>query len=324
MSRFIKSSGVAFLLTLASEAWAGPERFAPEALGQDGRITLTPTFSPDGTTVYFAQSECAPIWTCPQRLKRATLGPHGWSRPEWVTLPDSVGSLKARVDFPSVSPDGTRLLFSWSALPQSLSGRDIYENFDLYSLDLTDPGAVPEPLRGPDLNRVREGRVAKLRFVNNETAPILTRSGDLYFWSERLDGVGERDIYLAKRDGQGGWLAPEPLPAPINSAGRDDGSWIDPSGRLMLVTYGDRGGSGGADLFMSSRTDTGWTQPVNLGPSVNSPDNDFAGMISPDEKTLYFSSTRPVPGQDETMAQIWMMPVNEIPVLARALSRLSD
>jgi Tol biopolymer transport system component len=277
-----------------------PRLFLPDVLGSVGRITLTPGFSPDGNTMYFAQTECTPIWECPQRLKRITRVGGSWSKPERVPLPQD-----ARVVYPSVTPDGRYLLFSWSATRSEYAGRDIYENFDLWRLDLSMEGATPEPLEGVDLNRIREGAVKKLRFVNNETAPILTTDGDLYFWSERLDGMGDRDVYRARPDGQGGFQRPELLPAPINSREGDDGAWISPDGQTMLITYYDRGGCGGSDLFIAHRRDDSWTTPVNLGCTINSPFDEYAATIIPGTRTLVFPSTRPLPGAPQYNVALW-------------------
>lgn len=292
-----------------SEAPTEPRLFLPRVLAPTGRITLTPGFSPDGRTMYFAQTECTPIWECPQRLKRIVRKGDGWSIPERVPLPQD-----ARVDYPSVTPDGRYLLFAWSATRPEYAGRDIDVNFDLWRLDLTDPAATPEPLEGPDLNRIREGTIKKLRFVNNETAPILTTAGDLYFWSERLDGMGDRDVYLARADGKGGFQRPEPLPTPINSAGSDDGAWVSPDGNTMLITYSDRGGCGGSDLFIAYRTGDTWTTPANLGCTINSSADEYAATLIPGTRTLVFASTRWFNGSSENDVALWTA---ELPDAAR-------
>lgn len=292
-------------IVIITSAGAPAQRLAPLALAQDGRVTLSPSFTPDGQTMYFAQSECSPIWECPQTLKVSHLGPDGWSAPQDVPLP-----APGRVDWPFVSPDGRTLVFAWSAERPEFRELDIYENFDLYTLDLTDPAAVPQPIACGDINRPRAGAVKKLRYVHNESLPSMTLDGDLYFMTERLDGIGERDIYRAKSDGAGCFRTAVPLPAPINSPGRDDGVWVNPEGDLMLLTYGDRGGEGGADLFVSRRTSAGWSEPRNLGPTINSPYSEFGARLTPDGASIVFSSDRPFQGApaggEARLIQVWI------------------
>lgn len=301
---------------IAGSAFDEPRLFAPEALAQEGRITLSPGFAPDGRTLYFAQADCRQIWKCPQRLMRSRLGPGGWSKATSVAL-----LAQGRVDWPSVSPDGQRLLFSWAVPRARHEGRNVYEDFDLYSLDLGDPAANPSPLDEPDINRIRGGAIRKTRFVNNETAPSLTEDGDLYFWTERLDGIGLRDVYLAEADGNGGYEKARPLPSPINSPGEDDGMWVRPDGRLMLMSYSDRGGEGSSDIFVSVKSGAQWSDPVALGAAVNSPHADFAGRVTPDGRYLVFTSNRPQRGEGAGLYQVWHLPVDRVPALTQAIAR---
>jgi len=299
------------------EAPKYPQLFAPGDLKQAGRITLTPTFTPDGSTIYFTQANCARIWNCPQQLMRSDRTHNGWSAPHVV--PQTAGE---RVDWPIISPDGRELLFSWATRRARHEGQGVYEDFDLYRLDLTDPTAKPKPIDDPDINRIRGGAIAKVRYVNNETAPSLTQDGDLYFWTERLDGVGLRDVYVAPSDGQGGFLAARPVAAPINSAGEDDGSWVHPSGRLMLLNYSNRGGEGSTDIFVSFKAQDGaaWSTPRNLGASINSKTADFAPRLTPDLKAIVFTSDRFARAGDEGVYQVWTMPVADVDELVKALS----
>lgn len=300
--RFLATSISAMLLLAGpvSADTSTPRPFYPADLQADGRITLTPGFSPDGQTMYFAQSACVPIWECPQRLKVSIRTESGWSIPELVPLP-----VDSRGDYPSVTPDGETLLFSWMVTHPENRKPDSDGNFDLWKLDLTDPSAEPEPLRGPDLNRVRAGKVRTLRFVNNETAPIMTTAGDLYFWSERLDGMGDRDVYVARATPSGRLDKPDLLPAPINSDGADDGAWISSDGLTMLITYADRGGCGGSDIFVSHLVDGVWSEPSNLGCEINSPYSELAGVMVPNTNQIVFPSDRPAPGTSSGTIQLW-------------------
>lgn len=297
----------------------GATLFAPDDLRQSGRITLSPAFSPDGKTIYFAQADCERIWNCPQLLMTSSRTATGWTRPQLVELPQ-----QARVDWPSLSPDGSTLYFSWATERERHAGNDVYEDFDLFRLDLTDANAVPEAIDEPDINRIRGGSIRKTRFVNNETAPVVTRDGDLYFWSERLDGAGLRDIYVARSNGSGGFLRPEILPAPINNDGENDGSWVSPDGRLMLLTTSQRGSQEPANLHVSTFENGAWSTPQMLGNAVNSRFSEFAGRITPDGKMLIFNSDRPVDGGEAGLLQVWQVPVAEVPELVAAIDRVRE
>ena len=281
------------LSLLPALAFAGePERYYPDDLGQDGRITLFPAFSPDGQTLYLTQSEGSPIWEYPQRLKRSTRTATGWSAPEPVDLGEP-----GRVDGASVSPDGRTLYLSWApARPEADGGAT---NFDLFALDLTNAEARPEALGA--VNTLRAGRVATLRYVNNEGSPSVDAAGRLYFFSERLDqGPGERDLFTAEPDGQGGFLAPTVVP--LSTPQREGAPWVTPDGQRLF--YAVAGECGGSDIVVSERTAEGWSAPRNLGCTVNGPGEEFGARLSPDGDLL-FTSDRAFGDTPEGLLQVW-------------------
>jgi Tol biopolymer transport system component len=308
------------LLLLATPVAAAPERLAPGVISRDGQITLTPGFSPDGQTAYFARSDCADIGACPQRMMVARRTSGAWKRSEPLKLigdGQAANGTPARVDFPSVTPDGRSLLFSWSVARADREGLAINEDFDLYRLDLTDPDAAPVPLDLADINRPRAGAIAKKLYFHNENTPVLTRPGDLYFWTERADGIGSRDVYVAPGDGKGGFKIARPMPAPVNGTGLDTMGHVSEDGMVMLLAYPDRGGQGGSDIFVSRKVDGRWSPPLNLGPAVNSSADDFGATITPDGQDLVFSSTRAFPSQKVGLIQVWTVPVSAVPALRR-------
>ncbi len=61
-----------------------------------------------------------------------------------------------------------------------------------------------------------------------------------------------------------------------------------PDGSAMFFASDRDGGYGGYDIYISYRQGTGWTQPVNMGPVVNSPGDEIAPFF--DGENLFFAS----------------------------------
>lgn len=125
--------------------------------------------------------------------------------------------------------------------------------------------------------------------------PKLSADGlTLYF--VRGKAGANADIYFCRKSVTG-WSEPEPLMA-VNSDYDDLGPALSADG-AALYFYSDRpGGEGGYDLWMVRRKADGrsaFGDAANLGPAVNSPYNEYGPAMSPDGKTLYFSSNRPSP-----------------------------
>lgn len=77
------------------------------------------------------------------------------------------------------------------------------------------------------------------------------------------------------------------------SINNDDFSNAHPSitrdGNELYFSSNRPGGYGGMDIYVCSRTNEGWSDPVNLGPSVNTEGNEMFPFIS-NIGTLYFAS----------------------------------
>ncbi|KAF0242483.1 MAG: OmpA/MotB domain-containing [Chitinophagaceae bacterium] len=66
-----------------------------------------------------------------------------------------------------------------------------------------------------------------------------------------------------------------------------DGEWMLFTGRFS------EGGYGNFDLYISYYTPQGWSEPQNLGSSINTEFWESSPALSPDKRVLYFSSNRP-------------------------------
>lgn len=112
----------------------------------------------------------------------------------------------------------------------------------------------------------------------------------LWFSRDRPGGAGGYDIWMS-RHSAAGWRPATPVA--FNSAGRDFDPAFSADGRFVYFCSDRPGGSGGDDVWRVAVRGQGFGAPVNLGPAINSAGKEFAPMLSPDGRTLLFSSDRP-------------------------------
>lgn len=252
-------------------------------------------FTEDGKVAMFARSEAdfrnARIQVAETAAGAFVARPIGFSDPRWSDTD------------PQISPDGQSLLFVSDrprAPGQERADLDVWR-----ARKANGVWGAPEP-------------VAAATSPGIELGPEL-HGGVLYFNSTRPGGSGRLDIYAAQPTGDG-FAAPAPLPAPINSSFSEGDFTLSPDGRVALFWSDRPGGLGAGDIWLSVRNGQGWSEPVNLGPAVNSPQFDFTPAFSPDGETLIFSSTRPRDGQDR-LSDVYAIAVNDVPALRAALGR---
>ncbi|HCW09146.1 MAG TPA: OmpA family protein [Cytophagales bacterium] len=84
--------------------------------------------------------------------------------------------------------------------------------------------------------------------------------------------IDEKDIYVSLQDKNGNWSAPINLGPTLNTAGNEMSPFLSADGRTLYFGSEGRPGYGDADIFMSKRIGDGWTkwsEPLNLGPDIN-------------------------------------------------------
>lgn len=87
---------------------------------------------------------------------------------------------------------------------------------------------------------------------------------------------------------------------------------------LVLFSADRPGGFGGMDLYASYQQNDKWTEPINLGKSINSSDDELSPFLSHDGQILYFSSNRSesIGGLDIFQSEylyeseLWSQPIN--------------
>jgi outer membrane protein OmpA-like peptidoglycan-associated protein len=89
------------------------------------------------------------------------------------------------------------------------------------------------------------------------------------------------------------WQKAVQLNGDINTPENEGAQNISQDGNWLVFTGCYRpGGFGGCDIFISYLTQKGWSEPLNLGGSVNTDQWESQPSLSPDKRDLYFASRR--------------------------------
>jgi outer membrane protein OmpA-like peptidoglycan-associated protein/tetratricopeptide (TPR) repeat protein len=131
--------------------------------------------------------------------------------------------------------------------------------------------------------------------TNNENSVSISPDGQtLFFTSDRPGGKGGIDIYMSKLDKKGNWGKPANIGAPINTSADEDGPFIDYDGKTLYFSSRGHEGMGGYDIFVSEYDSAGkkWSEPVNIGYPINTPDEDIYFVKSGDRKFGYYASVK--------------------------------
>ena len=103
-------------------------------------------------------------------------------------------------------------------------------------------------------------------------------------------GTNGGDIYECKLKGNS-WTTPKKLNKNINTDYHESSGSISFDGKTLYYVSDKENGYGGSDIYVSVKTKKGeWGEPVNIGPTINTPYDEEGVFIHPDGRTLYFSS----------------------------------
>jgi WD40 repeat protein len=132
-----------------------------------------------------------------------------------------------------------------------------------------------------------------------ESQPSVTGDGlTMYFASDRPGGFGGTDIWVTTNDGWGKWSKPINLGPSINTDGDEAAPNITPEGGTLYFSSNGISGYGKQDIYVSRKFEDIWEQPVNLGPIINTPEDELY-FYAPDKGEFFFFASSRDGGEGE-------------------------
>ena len=130
--------------------------------------------------------------------------------------------------------------------------------------------------------------------VNSEGSQVfasIASNSNIYFASSRK--TGNYDVFRTKLV-NGEYKEAEDLGPIFNGQGIDtfEATIAPDESYLLLGSFGRANGYGSSDIYVSFNESGTWSQPVNLGPEINTRARDYSPRISGDGQWLYFTSER--------------------------------
>ena len=239
---------------------------------------FSPVLSWDGNTLYFAKdntpgnigaSNLTDIWYTRRSGNLSWTPPINIGRPlnnDGHNIPIAISPLEDQLSLAYVRPDG-----QYSFYEASPSGR-MWQR--------------PTEMRLPWIKN-RSFLAAQIKSFH-----ISYDQRILLFLAETGNGCGQLDIYVSIKDNKGEWAYPFNIGPTLNSDFNECSVFLAADNQSLYFSSNGHGGEGGYDIFMSKRLDNSWVQwttPVNLGPAINSLEDELNPAMSLIGDELFFN-----------------------------------
>ncbi len=178
---------------------------------------------------------------------------------------------------------------------------NILNNVLIFTSKRNTSGVSFDPIENEDIFVSRRddfgwGQAKDLSGLNtrdNEGSATLSRDGKFLYFS-RCDCAscfGDCDLFVTTLQPDSTWGEPVNLGAGVNSVSWDSHPSLSHSGDTLYFASDRLGGFGLSDLYFTYRKeDSTWARSQNMGPIINTRNNDVSPFYHPVFDVLYFSS----------------------------------
>lgn len=189
--------------------------------------------------------------------------------------------------YPVISIDGNTLFFTARYRKGGIGGEDVWAS------KRTNTGWSEAINLGKPINTPFHEGIMNLS-PDSSTA---------FIYGNYPDSYGNGDIYFSTLE-KFGWSDVKNIGEPINSENFEADACLSSDGKTIFFVS-DRPGVIGdfrpknkyrhphfnTDIFISTKTDSGWTEPMNLGENINTTQCERGPIFHPDGRTLFFCSS---------------------------------
>lgn len=242
-----------------------PVVFAPEYISNEDREAFLVSM-PGGNELYYGT-----IWKegndAKTRIHTTKIVDGHWTNPVEASFNSDYLD-----GYFGIHPNGSRFYYQ-SGRPVDAS-ESVFE-YNIWYMDRigngwSEPQSMGRPINGQ----------------NHTSGPSVTMDGTMYYTVMAIGGLQE--IYRSKLV-NGVYQAAERLPDQVNSTRQQFDSYIAPDESYLLFNAELEDTRGGIDLYVSFRDENdNWSDPINLGPTINTEDDDGSATITPDGRFIFF------------------------------------
>lgn len=122
------------------------------------------------------------------------------------------------------------------------------------------------------------------------SACFIPNTNKIIFASERKGGYGGKDLYVAEKLKENVWGNIKNLGPVVNTKYDEDAPFVTTDGKILFFSSNNTSSIGGYDVFRSDLKNEAWQTPYNLGPPINTKNDDKFFIVRADGKVGYYSS----------------------------------
>jgi outer membrane protein OmpA-like peptidoglycan-associated protein/tetratricopeptide (TPR) repeat protein len=174
--------------------------------------------------------------------------------------------------YPSLTIDGKKMIFT----------RRVNNDEDFYeSENINGVWSKATPAKG------------KINTTLNEGAQSISQDGQwlIFTGCNYPEGQGSCDLYISFKTKNGSWTEAENIGPIVNTDLWESAPSLSPDKKDLYFSSNRFKGYGGKDIWVTHRNASGkWSEPENLGPTINTSGDETCPFVHPDNQTLYFNS----------------------------------